>query len=49
MEPCPAESTNRSLFTQWGFAGLCLRCFVQSAYAIGAAPMGRPGWPEFAF
>ena len=22
---------------------------VQSAYAIGAAPIGAPGWPEFAF
>lgn len=23
--------------------------FVQSTYAIAAAPIGNPGWPEFAF
>ena len=48
MEPWPAESTNLSRLNQNGFAGLwCMNSF-QSRYAIGAQPMGIPGWPELA-
>ena len=32
-----------------GLAGLWRRCLVQMVYAIGAAPIGRPGWPDLAF
>src|SRR6266404_9679387 len=49
MEPCPAESTKRSRFAQRGSFGLKRRCRLQSTNAIGAAPMGIPGWPLFAF
>ena len=47
-EPCPAESTNRSRLNHLGSAGLCRRTWVQSVYAIAAAPIGSPGWPDFA-
>src|SRR5436190_24064386 len=49
MLPCPADSTNRSRSGHFGLRGLCLRCFCHSTYAMGAAPMGSPGWPELAF
>src|SRR5262245_44830971 len=49
MEPCPADRTKRSRSGQCGFVGACFRWFVHRTYAIGAAPIGRPGWPEFAF
>src|SRR5437879_11510815 len=49
MLPCPAESTNRSRSGHWGLRGLWRRCRVHRTYPIVAAPMGRPGCPEFAF
>src|SRR5437879_13874124 len=49
MEPWPADRTNRSRSGHVGLVGLCFRNRVQSAYAIAAAPIGRPGWPELAF
>src|SRR5947208_11938411 len=49
MEPWPADRTNRSRSGHVGLAGLCFRNRGQSAYAIAAAPIGRPGWPELAF
>src|SRR5437660_11125168 len=49
MEPGHAESTKRSRLAQRGSFGLKRRCRLQSANAIGAAPMGIPGWPLFAF
>src|SRR5690606_13942900 len=48
-DPCPAERTKRSRLNQFGFFGLCFICRVQSVYVIGAAPIGIPGCPEFAF
>ena len=47
MQPCPAESTKRSRSGQAGSAGLWRRYRVQRTCAIGAAPIGRPGWPGF--
>src|SRR6266702_6722461 len=49
MEPWPAESTNRSRSNQPGLTGLWRRKRVQRRYAIGAAPIGIPGWPLLAF
>ena len=49
MQPWPAESTKRSRSGHFGSRGSCLRWRCHSTYAIGAAPSGRPGWPEFAF
>src|SRR5208283_3918203 len=49
MEPCPAERIKRSRSKKCGSLGLCLRNFVQSVYAMAAAPMGMPGCPELAF
>src|ERR1700724_1032600 len=49
MEPCPADRTNRSRLNHCGFLGLYLRNLVQRVKAIAAAPMGKPGWPEFAY
>src|SRR3954453_13489561 len=39
----------RSRLNQFGLAGLSCRNRVHSTNAIGAAPIGRPGWPLFAF
>src|SRR6185369_7547037 len=49
MEPCPAERTKRSRSNQAGLAGLWRRKRSQRTHAMGAAPMGSPGWPLFAF
>src|SRR6056297_1043872 len=49
MEPWPADSTNRSLSGHAGSFPHPLRNRPQSAKAAAAAPMGRPGCPEFAF
>src|SRR5690606_14697937 len=49
MEPCPADSTKRSRLIHDGLAGLCFMKRVHSSYAIGAAPIGMPGCPDFAF
>src|SRR5699024_6114558 len=43
MEPWPALSTKRSLSNHFTEFGLKFRCRLQRVYAIGAAPMGRPG------
>src|SRR4029453_5067161 len=48
IDPCPAERTKRSRSGQRGFDGECFRYLVHSTYAIGAAPIGNPGCPEFA-
>src|SRR5829696_4699629 len=48
MEPWPAESTKRSRSGQRGAAGSNLRKRVNRTVAISAAPIGRPGWPDFA-
>src|SRR5690349_338997 len=39
----------RSRSIQPGLIGLCLRKCVHRTYAIGAAPIGSPGWPLLAF
>ena len=39
----PADKMKRSRFCHSGFSGLWRRCRCQSANAMGAAPMGRPG------
>src|SRR6266542_4860775 len=44
----PAERTNRSRSGQSGWLGAWRRKRVHATYAIGAAPIGAPGWPEFA-
>src|SRR4029077_17331063 len=49
MQPCPADSTNRSRSAHFGSRGLCFKCRCQRTYAIGAAPRGRPGCPDSAF
>ncbi len=49
MQPCPAESTNRSRSGQCGSAASNLRKRDHSAVAASAMPIGRPGWPDFAF
>ena len=49
MVAWPADSTKRSRSGQAGSAGSKRRCRVNSVYATAAAPMGMPGWPEFAF
>src|SRR6185369_10832978 len=49
MEPCPAERTKRSRLNQVGLAGLWRRKRSQRTQAMGAAPMGSPGWPLLAF
>ena len=49
MDACPAERINRSLSGHLGSLGLCLRNRSQRVYAMGAAPMGAPGCPDFAF
>jgi hypothetical protein len=48
-EPWPADSTNRSRSGQSGCAGSIFIRSWNSVYAMGAAPSGRPGWPDFAF
>jgi len=49
MLPCPADSTKRSRLMNLGFLGLNRRCLSKSAKAVGAMPMGIPGWPLDAF
>src|SRR5919108_559172 len=49
MEAWPADSTKRSRSGHVGSIGAWRRKRVQSTYAIGAAPIGAPGCPEFAF
>src|SRR5208337_2066319 len=49
MLACPADSTKRSRSGHLGLVGLCRRWRVHKTYAIGAAPNGIPGCPEFAF
>ena len=49
MLACPADSTKRSRSGHLGLVGLCRRRRVHKTYAIGAAPNGIPGCPEFAF
>jgi hypothetical protein len=48
MDPCPAESTNRSRPIQRGSDGSKRRWRVQRTNARSAAPIGIPGWPLFA-
>ena len=48
MQPWPPDSTNRSRPGQAGSAGLWRRCRVHITWAIGEAPSGSPGWPDFA-
>ena len=45
----PALSTKRSRSGQSGCVGAWRRNRVHRTYAIGAAPIGAPGCPEFAF
>src|SRR6185312_13640287 len=49
MDPCPAESTKRSRSNHFGSLGLCFKYRSHNVYAIAAAPIGIPGWPELAF
>ena len=49
MLACPADSTKRSRSGHLGLVGLCRRWRVHKTSAIGAAPKGIPGCPEFAF
>lgn len=49
MQPWPADSTKRSRLNHLGFLGLYRIKRSQRTNAIGAAPIGSPGWPEFAF
>src|SRR5271169_2290405 len=49
MLACPADSTKRSRSGHLGLVGLCRRWRVHKTYAIGDAPNGIPGCPEFAF
>src|SRR3954453_23743659 len=48
MEPCPADSTNRSRSGQSGCCGSNLRNLVQSTVATSAMPIGMPRWPDLA-
>jgi hypothetical protein len=48
IEPWPADSTKRSRSGQLGAAGSTTRWRCHRAYAMGAAPIGRPGWPLLA-
>ena len=48
-EPWPADRINLSLLKKSLDWGLKLRWRVHKVYAIGAAPIGNPGCPEFAF
>src|SRR6187397_711023 len=45
----PALRTKRSRSGQSGCVGAWRRNLVHRTYAIGAAPIGAPGCPEFAF
>ena len=48
--PCPLDKTKRSRAIHRGLAGSnFIRPLRNNASAIGAHPMGAPGWPEFAF
>src|SRR5699024_12838389 len=47
-DPCPADSTKRSLSKKSFDWGLKFKWRVHKVYAIGAAPIGNPGCPEFA-
>ena len=49
MEPCPAESTKRSLSSHLVSLGLNFKKSAKMVYPMGALPKGSPGWPEFAF
>ena len=49
MEPWPAERTKRSLFIHEGSFPLWFITLDQRVYAAGAAPIGKPGCPDFAF
>src|SRR6266498_3952187 len=49
MLACPADRTKRSRLRQVGSVGACRRKRVHRAKAIGAAPIGAPGWPDLAF
>ncbi len=40
---------NLSRFIQEGLLGLWRKKRSHNTYAIGAAPRGKPGWPDFAF
>ena len=42
------ESTKRSLLAHCGFCGLNLMNWLKRMWAIGAMPIGAPGWPELA-
>src|SRR5690606_32533486 len=44
-----ADRTKRSRSAQCGFFGSCVMNRVNRTVAMSAAPMGNPGWPEFAF
>src|SRR4051812_3335544 len=48
MEPCPADRMKRSRSGHLGSAGSNFRKRVNSTVAMSAAPIGRPGWPDFA-
>src|SRR5699024_4764463 len=49
MDPWPADNTNLSRLNHFALAELWFIKSVHRVYAIGAAPIGNPGWPEFAF
>src|SRR5437762_14174448 len=49
MQPWPGERMKRSRSTHFGLLGLWRRCLCHSTYAMGACPIGAPGWPELAF
>ena len=43
IEPCPADKTNLSLFSQLGFAGLNFKKYLNNIVATSAIPIGIPG------